>query len=376
MTEPEIHGLCPPQFEAVRETFLENFAARDEVGARFSIAIEGEVLVDIWAGHRDRARKLPFGKDTLAPVFSVTKAMTALMMARLVDQGRLDYGQTVASVWPEFAQAGKGAITVEQALSHQHGLSGLVEAMEPTEWLDWDGICARLAAMTPLWKPGTASGYSPVTYGYIAGEIFRRVDGRAIADALAEDVAGPLDLDLSIGASEADDHRIADMFKPRELPRFGPLNEAVKAAFLTKWASPAGRNPEEWRRAQIPSTNGHATAPALARLAAILANDGVLDGTAVLSPGMAARAMAERIRGRDLVLPYEISWGAGLMRNVPNMFYGPGPETAGHSGWGGSCLFADPETRVSGGFVTNRQSHWLIGDPRAVELIRAAYAAL
>ena len=92
--------------------------------------------------------------------------------------------------------------------------------------------------------------------------------------------------------------------------------------------------------------------------------------------GMAARAMAERIRGRDLVLPYEISWGAGLMRNVPNMFYGPGPETAGHSGWGGSCRFADPETRVSGGFVTNRQSHWLIGDPRAVELIRAAYAAL
>ena len=115
MTEPEIFGLCPPQFEAVRETFLENFATRDEVGARFCIAIEGEVLVDIWAGHRDRARKLAFEADTLAPVFSVTKAMTAVMMARLVDQGRLDYGQTVASVWPEFAQAGKGAITVEQA---------------------------------------------------------------------------------------------------------------------------------------------------------------------------------------------------------------------------------------------------------------------
>lgn len=376
MTEPEIHGLCPPQFEAVRETFLENFAARDEVGARFSLAIEGEILVDLWGGHRDRARTLPFEETTLAPVFSVTKAMTALMMARLVDQGRLDYGQTVASVWPEFAQAGKGAITVEQALSHQHGLSGLVEPMEPTAWLDWDEICARLAAMAPLWPPGTASGYSPVTYGYIAGEIFRRADGRHIADALFEDIAKPFGLDLSIGVAEGDDARVADMFKPREMPKFGPINEAVKAAFLTKWASPAGRNPEEWRRAQIPSTNGHATAPALARLGAVLANDGVLDGKAVLSPGMAARAMAERIRGRDLVLPYEVSWGAGLMRNTPNMVYGPGEATAGHSGWGGSCLFADPDTRVSGGFVTNRQSHWLIGDPRAVELIKSAYTAL
>lgn len=376
MTVPEIHGLCPPQFEEVREAFLENFETRDEVGARFALAIEGHIVVDIWAGHRDRARTVAFDETTLTPVFSVTKAMTALMMARLVDQGRLDYGQTVASVWQEFAQAGKGAITVGQALSHQHGLSGLVEAMDPTEWLDWDGICARLAAMTPLWEPGTASGYSPVTYGYIAGEIFRRVDGRHIADALHEDIAIPFGLDLSIGVADGHDDRVADMFKPREMPRFGPLNDAVKAAFLTKWASPAGRNPEEWRRAQIPSTNGHATAPALARLGAVLANGGVLDGQAVLSPETAAKATAERICGRDLVLPYDISWAAGFMRNVPNMYYGPGKLTVGHSGWGGACLFADPDTGVSGGFVTNRQSHWLIGDPRAVELIRSAYAGL
>jgi CubicO group peptidase (beta-lactamase class C family) len=160
------------------------------------------------------------------------------------------------------------------------------------------------------------------------------------------------------------------------LPQFGAMNEAVKAAFMTKWAAPGGRGTADWRRAEIPSANGHATAPALARLMGALASGGELDGVQVLSPALIAQASAERIVGQDLVLPYVISWGAGFMRNTPNFFYGPNPDAFGHSGWGGSCAFADPSRGVSGAYVMNKQGTELIGDSRAVRLIQAAYSGL
>ena len=380
MSDIEIHGICPSPFGPVAEAFAANFAAKPpgdaEQGARFALAIEGEVVVDLWAGTADRARTQPFAADTLTPLFSTTKAVTALMLARLVDQGRLAYAQPVAEVWPEFAQAGKGAITVEQALSHQAGLCGFPEPIDPDLWFDWDGLCARLAAMAPLWPPGTASGYHPITYGYLAGEIFRRVDGRTIGTALREDLAEPLGLDLWIGLPDSEHARCADMRRPPHLPNLGPLNPFRQAAFLTKWASPTGRSQDEWRRAEIPSANGHATAPALARLMAALACDGVLDHMTVLEPGMAAEAARARIRGEDLVLPYAIAWGAGFMRNEGLGLYGPGAHSFGHSGWGGSCAFADPLRRLSGAYVMNRQSALLIDDPRPRQLIEAAYAAL
>ena len=180
MTTPlEIRGVCPPRFAPVREAFAANFAEGQELGARFCAAIDGEVVLDLMAGFSDRDMARPFGPDTLTPVFSTTKAITALMIARLVSQGRLAYGQRVAEVWPEFAAAGKDQITVEQCLSHQDGLAAFTRPIDPGLWFDWPAITARLAAMAPLWPPGTASGYHPVTFGYIAGEIFRRVDGRS-----------------------------------------------------------------------------------------------------------------------------------------------------------------------------------------------------
>jgi CubicO group peptidase (beta-lactamase class C family) len=170
----EIAGHAPARFAAVKDALAASFAAGEELGARFTLVEAGEVVLDLWAGHADRARTRAFDETTLTPVFSTTKAIAALLMARLVDQGKLDYGQTVASVWPEFAAAGKDSITVEQLLSHQGGLSGFPDRMDPVEWFDWQAICARLAAMTPLWPPGTASGYHPITFGYLAGELFRR----------------------------------------------------------------------------------------------------------------------------------------------------------------------------------------------------------
>lgn len=372
----EIHGFAGEGFDAVRDAFAASFESGLELGARFTLVRAGQTVVDLWAGHADRQRTRPFDETTLTPVFSTTKALAALLIARLVDAGKLWYDQPVADVWPEFAQAGKAAITVEQVMSHQEGLPGFPEEIEPTLWFDWDAICAKLAAMAPLWPPGSASGYHPITFGYIAGEIFRRVEGRTMGTALRQDLAEPFGLDVWIGLPDAEHHRAADLQRPSGLPNFGEVNAATRAAFLTRWSSPAGRGQAEWRRMEIPAANGHATAQGLARLMGALANDGWLDGEVILSPALIAEASRERIRGQDLVLPFEMSWGAGFMRNAPVKVWGPGEATFGHSGWGGSCAFADPETRLAGAYVMNKQSTDLLGDSRPRRLVEAAYAAL
>ena len=372
MTEaPAITGHAHPRFADVREVFVRNFADGLELGAGFSAFVDGECVVDLSAGFADRDRTRAFGPETLTPVFSTTKAVAATMIARLVEAGRLDYAQTVASVWPEFAAAGKEEVTVEQALSHQAGLPGFPEPMEPEVWFDWDAICAKLAAMPPMWPPGTVSGYHPVTFGYLAGEIFRRVDGRTMGRALREDVTAPLGLDLWIGLPDAEHGRVAALERPKALPNFGEINAPTRAAFLTRWASPGGRGSADWRRAEIPSANGHATARALAGLMDTLAR-----GEGVLSASAVGAMSRERIAGRDLVLQSFISWGAGVMRNAGRHIYGPGERTFGHSGWGGSCAFADPERRVGAAYVMNKQSSDLIGDPRAQRLADALYGCL
>ena len=368
--------ILSDRFTPLAAAFQASLADGGELGARFTLVERGEVVFDLWGGCADRARSKPFDAQTLTPVFSTTKAIAAILIARLVDQGRLTYDQTVASVWPEFAQAGKAAITVAQVMSHQDGLAGLPEPMDPGLWLDWDAITAKLVAMAPLWPPGTASGYHPITFGFTAGEIFRRVDGRTMGRALREDLAEPFELDLWIGLPDAEFPRVAELERPHRFADFGKITEVKTLAFLTKWAAPGGRGAEAWRRAEIPSANGHVTALGLARLMNALACGGELDSRRLLKPETVAALTRERIFGQDLVLPFQISWAAGLMRNVPNMIYGPGEASFGHSGWGGSCAFADPDRGLSGAYVMNRQSPDLIGDPRAVRLITTAYACL
>ena len=372
----ELFGHASGRFSRVKDAFAANFESGQELGARFTVVQAGETVIDLWAGYADRARSRPFDETTLTPVFSTTKALAALLIARLVDQGRIDYGQTVASVWPAFAQAEKAAITIEQMMSHQAGLSGLSERMDPTDWFDWDLICARLAAMTPLWPPGRASGYHPITFGYLAGEVFRRVDGRTMGRALRDDLAGPHGLDLWIGLPDAQAHRAAEMQRPTALPNFSRRTPAARAAFLTPWAQPGGRGAEALRRLELPSATGYATALALARLMGALADNGWLDGETILSPALIAEASRERIRGPDLVLPFDMSWAAGFMRNAATHPWGPGNETFGHSGWGGSCAFADPERKLGGAYVMNRQSPELLGDARPKRLIEAVYGCL
>ena len=372
----EIHGPCASGFEAVRDAFAANFAEGKELGARFAFSVEGKIVVDLWAGWADKKQTVPFDARTLTPVYSTTKAVAATMIARLVEQGGLRWDQPVADVWPEFGAEGKGTVTVEQMISHQAGLPGFVEPIDPTLWYDPPVIAAMLAAKAPMWPVGSASGYHALTIGYLVGELFRRVDGRTLGTALREDIAQPAGLDLWIGLPDSEHARCAELKPPSAMPQFGEVTDPKTAAFLSPWAAPSGRGSADWRRVEIPSANGHTTAEALARFMGALATDGELAGVHILSPASVVKASRERIRGQDLVLPFELSWGAGFMRNVPNPFFGPGEATFGHSGWGGSCAFADPEHRVAGAYVMNRQDVHLIGDPRSMRLIEAAYASL
>ncbi|HUO22048.1 MAG TPA: serine hydrolase domain-containing protein [Caulobacteraceae bacterium] len=369
--------LCPPKFEAVRQAFIANFEGElAELGARFCAAIDGEIVLDLWGGHADRARTRPFDDKTLTPVFSSSKAAAALMCALAVGRGALDYGRPAAALWPEFAAQGKGALTVEQVLSHQAGLSGLREAFDPDGWFDWDGMCARLAAAEPLWPPASASGYHPSTFGHLAGELFRRADGRTLGQALRADLCEPFGLELWIGLPEGEDHRVAETVRPPTLPELGKLTEPRILAFFKPWSAAPAKDIRKWRGAELPASNGHATAAALARMMAVLACDGELDGREVLPPGLALEAARARIAGDDQVLPFNLSWGAGFLRNAGLGVYGPSAHSFGHSGWGGSCAVADPERRLSLAYVMNRQSAHLIGDPRARRLIDALYACL
>lgn len=377
MTDPiDIQGVCAPGYEAVREAFAANFTEApeglNEQAARFSVLIEGEAVVDLWAGHADTAKTTPFTEATLTSVFSTGKAVMAILMATAVEAGQLDYDQTVASLWPEFGAAGKADVTVAQLMSHQSGLPGFSEAVDPTIWFDVPAVLARLAAQAPMWAPGTASGYHPVTVGYLANEVFRRATGRTMGQALRQDFS---DLDLWIGLPESEHGRVAQMRKPTAAPSLGVVDPIKQAAFLDRGSAPGGRGSAAWREMEIPSANLHGTALGLARMLGVVANDGVLDGRSVLSAGTLEQLTRERIHGRDKVLPYVISWAAGLMRNDGLNAFGP-DAAFGHYGWGGSMAMADPSRRLSAAYVMTRQSPYLIGDPRPKRLLEALYGAL
>jgi CubicO group peptidase (beta-lactamase class C family) len=375
-TLPDIHGLCPPRFAAVKDAFAANFVdapeGLDERAARFSVCVGGETVVDLWAGWADAAKTVPYGPTTLTPVFSTGKAVMALLVATCVERGLLDYERPVSDYWPAFGQAGKGAITVGQMMSHQAGLPGFDTAEDPAIWFDREATLARLCAQAPMWPPGTASGYSPIVIGYLAGELFRIVDGRSMGTALREGFPG---LDLWIGLPETEHDRVAQMRKPSKPVELGVVDAVKAAAFLDRGSAPGGRGSTEWRTMELPSANLHGTAKDLARLMGAFV-DGKVDGRAVLSAATRAAATQQRIHGIDRVLPFEMGWAAGLTRNESLKIFGPNTESVGHCGWGGSCVMADATAGVSAAYVMTRQSPHLIGDPRAQRLIQALYGSL
>ena len=378
MTDTPFDIFTASGLEPVAKAFKTNFENELEHGAQFCVYRDDERLVDLKGGWSDRKKTQPVKEDTLFSVFSSGKAMAALVIAHLADLDRLGYNQLVSTLWPEFSAHGKGELSVAQVMSHQAGLSGITNPdWSPEDWYDWDKTCAELAAQEPIFPPGSASGYHPVTFGFLAGEIARRADKdmRNLGRILREDLCAPNDIDVWIGLPEEQHHRCATMIKPKAMADLGEMNAATKAAFMNKSASPGGRPVSEWRQAEFAGSNCQATAKGLARLMQMAVNGNVGD-TKYLSEDIVGFLRQSRISGPNLVLPFDIDFAAGIMRNAPNYFYGPNAETVGHSGWGGSCVFADPVTGIHGAYVMNRQENTLIGDMRPRRLIDALYASL
>jgi CubicO group peptidase (beta-lactamase class C family) len=361
-------------FGPVADAFRQNFTEGLEIGAGFCAIREGQVLVDLTGGHADRARTQVFTATTLTPVYSTTKPVAAMVIAMLVDRGVLAYDAPVASVWPEFGAHGKATVTLVQALSHQAGVPGFPTAIDPDLWLDPPALSAALAALTPMWEPGTASGYHPLTYGYIAGEVVRRATARTLGTVLREEITGPLGIDFYIGTPPSEHARCAEMARPTAMAHLGDITPERRAAFLERWSAPARGGPA-WRQAEIPSANGHGTARSVADLYQALALQGRIGERRLWSADTHAQLSQRRIIGPDRVVPFICDWGAGVMRNAGRV-YGPNKDTLGHSGWGGSCGFGDPALGLSGAYVMNRQDTNLVGDPRAGRLITALYGCL
>ena len=366
-----VEGFIAPSYERVADVFAASLESGDDLGAGFAAYRDGELVLDIWGGTADRASNMQWKRDTLAPVFSTSKGISAIVAAWCVEQKYFRYDQRVSEIWPAFAN-GKEHLTVAQALSHQAGVPGFPEPIDPELWLDPPALGAQLAALAPLWPPGTASGYHPMTWGYIVGEIVNRVSGRTLGTILREDICAPFGIDFHIGLPDSEHHRCPEIVKPRRFADFGEITPIKRAAFLTAWAAPK-RNTAEWRRLELPSHNGHGTARAVAQLFGVVANSGAIEGKQLLSSDTFAQLVQPRITGRDLVLPFDLDWRSGLLGNA-QFFYGPNRGALGHSGSGGSFGFGDTEARVSAGYVMNKQSHHLMGDPRALRLIEALYA--
>jgi CubicO group peptidase (beta-lactamase class C family) len=381
---------------AVREAFAENFATRGDVGAAVCVYVEGTPVVDLWGGYANAARTQPWDQDTIVNVASTTKGMVALCAHMLVERGLLDLDAPVARYWPEFARADKAHIPVRWLLSHRAGLPAIRQDMPPQSLYDWHAFPRALAAEAPWWTPGTQHGYHALTFGYLVGEVIRRISGTSVGQFFRAEVAEPLGADFFIGVPASADARAAET-----LPDLPPLpgettvwevllRDPASMATRTFANPPRGpevRNSRAWRAAEIPAGNGHTTARALARIYGALADGGTLDGVHLLHPATIDAAMVEQSSGPDAILPYPTRFGLGFMLTLPEQAgvagtgippFGPNPRAFGHPGAGGSIGFADLDGRLGFGYVMNQYQTGTPRNPdlRWVTLAEAAYNAL
>ncbi|MEV5756511.1 serine hydrolase domain-containing protein [Streptomyces tendae] len=381
-----IGGDVAAGFEPVREAFAENFAQHGDIGAAVCVYQDGRPVVDLWGGIADRETGRPWERDTLQLVYSATKGATATAAHMLAQRGLLDLDAPVAEYWPEFAANGKADIPVRWLLSHQAGLVTLDRPVPLAEALSWHPMTAALAAQRPVWTPGTAHGYHGRTWGWLVGEVIRRVSGRTPGHFFAHEIASPLGLDFFIGLPANERHRVSHMAyrKPKvDLTTLPPesVPEELREQ-VTAWRDPnsfsnrayAVTDPAaidfdspEVQAAELPASNGIGTARALARMYAAVI--GEVDGVRLLSPKTVASAAKEQAAGVDQVLVAPSRFGSGYQLPTPdNPMSGPG--AFGHNGRGGSLAFADPDRGIAFGYVMN---HIVSGsdDVRADALVDA-----
>ena len=376
MPPVELHGHCDPRFAPLRAAFTRNWSDHAEIGASLCVVERGQIVVDLWAGWADAAQTRPWQQDTIANVYSTTKGVAAVAAAILADRGALDVARPVAHYWPEFAQAGKDQITVHQLLTHEAGLVGIDEELPDGAVLDWDRMIAALERQTPLWPPGQGLGYHAITYGWLVGEVIRRIDGRTCGEFVRDEVAAPLGVDFYIGLPASEDPRTAELIPAPGSDGLGipPEGLAAKALGLAAPRLAGDVNSRAWRATELPAANGHANARALATIYGSLA-DG---GAPLLSAQGVENAAAHRITADDLVLGFQVRRALGFILSTPGGRYewGPNPRTFGHSGAGGSLAFADPDRQIGFAYVMNQMSAGLGADPRWQPMLNALYAAL
>ncbi len=374
----DIHGTCDEKFLGVREAFARNFEQELDVGASVSVIVEGETVVDLWAGSADEARTRPWERDTIVNVYSTTKTMTALCALVLADRGALDFHAPVGRYWPEFAVNGKEKIEVRHLLGHTAGLAGWDQRLRPEDLYDWEKVTSLLAEQAPWWEPGTASGYHSITQGYLVGEVVRRISGKSPGTFFREEIAEPVGADFHIGLPAEDDDRVGELMPPEGNVALyeGPADSIPARVNGSPRLTALEPRTEAWRRAEIPAAGGIGNARSVARVQAILANGGEIGGVRILSPEGCEAVFEEQANGTDLVLGAPIRFGLGYGLVSPDIPVGPNPRTCYWGGWGGSQVVVDMDARLCFAFVPNRMESTTLGDKRSARINRSTFAAL
>ena len=383
MGSMDIHGTCHSDFEKVRQAFSQNFDEGLEVGAAVAITLDGESVVDLWAGDAD-PRGTPWEEDTIVNVYSSTKTMAATCMLMLADRGELDFDAPVATYWPEFAQNGKESVLVRHVMSHTAGLPGFDPPVTVEDIYDLDKIAAQLAAQELWWEPGTKSGYHAVTQGNLEGEILYRITGKRMGAWFRDEVAGPTGADFHMGLPESEDGRVAELIPPEINPTAEPMINGVPItmdmiagrALMSLTLTATEPQTRAWRAAEIPAAGGIGNARSMARVHSFLACGGQVGDLKLLSEAGVRKALEQQIDNVDEVLLAHLRHGIGFglsledwvdPRNDATMFWG---------GWGGSIAVIDLDARLSIAYVMNRMETELTGDPRGSRIVNAAYESL
>jgi CubicO group peptidase (beta-lactamase class C family) len=390
-----VEGSVHPRFVPVRDEFVRSFSNGSETGAGLSVWHDGEHVVDLWGGIRDRERQLPYEADTLSTFFSVTKGMTAICFLMLADRGLFDYDAPLSTYWPAFAASDKQTITGRMFLSHRSGLLGFRERIT-LDHLDGapDELTAILERTRPVWTPGAHQGYHAVSYGLYAAELFRRITGESIGTFFRREVSGPLKADVYLGLPEALESRVAKMYPlthaerltvalPDILIRGGAearilMSVLRKGDSLLAFAEPhdlgaSGIDHFNTRRVhamELPWANGLGSARGLCRVYAALANGGSLDGVTLVRPELLAPLMERQSwSSRDRVLNRPMGWSLGFVKEDPGVFSTHSTTSFGHPGIGGMLGWCDPERKLAIGYLTVKMAHQ-VRSPRALSLCR------
>ncbi|WAL96030.1 serine hydrolase domain-containing protein [Streptomyces sp. Je 1-369] len=390
-----VHGTVAAGYEPVRDAFVRNFGERGERGAAVTVYRDGRRVVDLWGGTKDvdgdfEAGDAPWERGTAQIVRSATKGVAAAALLLLHQRGELDLDAPVGSYWPEFKARGKERVLVRHVLAHRAGVPALDRPLTPAEALDPDLAAAVVAAQAPFWEPGEDHGYHAQTYSWLVGELVRRVTGRPVGEWIADEIAGPLGLDLWVGlpTSEAEAGRTGRLGRIEAPAGPGGLRMRPKRNVAEAYADPESltrrafgaidpspdENDSAYRAAALPASNGVATADALARFYAGLVGE-VGGGGRLFTPATVELARGEASAGPDRVLVVNTRFGLGYMlHGAASPLLGPG--SFGHPGRGGALGFADPESGVAFGYVTNGMNKGVTADPRAQALVRALRESL